>query len=488
MKRKSRCLILLLCLACVAFCEGKDREPAKTDLSAYTDPSFWKDEALNDIIPFWDKSIDLEGGGFFTDINFDGSVGPARIKYVRMVSRMVYAYSAAYLLGGNDEYLERARHGLEFLERKGWDTKYGGWCETVSPGGAPSSGSKNLFDETYGCLGPALFFFTTGDPKSFKLVGETHSLMKRRAWDNEQGGYYASVGRDWNVIARDKSFNSQMDTCTAYLIYYYLATRDPALLEDIRALADIACDHMINPETGQVGESFSRNWKSLDSTLWVGHNLKTGWVLMRAYWLTGEKKYADAAQRIAEAQEKTGWDDKYGGWFFQFREGQTVPSDTSKDWWTQTEGNFLMLNLQRLNVNSGYLDKFRRCASFWDTYLIDHQYGDCWQNRARNGSGSPQGKGYRYKAAYHTMEHALFNYLYLSLYLHKADARLYFRFSSDSEGGRRYVVPVEYPGVRIKRVEINGAEWKSFDPVGGSITLPAGKDLRCAVTYTLADD
>ena len=200
-----------------------------------------------------------------------------------------------------------------------------------------------------------------------------------------------------------KSFSAQMDTCSAYLIYYYLAVRDRSLLNDIMRIADLVKDHMIDPGTGFVGERFYMNWASYETNLWAGHNLKAGWVLMRAYNLTRIKKYADTAEEIAKVQISNNWDSRYYGWFFRFSYTNARVNYENKDWWTQEEGDNLMLNLYGYDHNRGYLDRFRESAWFWDKYIVDHEYGECYPEVSRDGwTGQDWTKGDLYKSAYHT--------------------------------------------------------------------------------------
>ena len=454
----------------------------KANLDIYLDPNYWKNQALNDIIPFWEKTRDTTNGGYFTDVMFDGTVDPETGKYPRMISRIVYGFSIAYLLSGDDKYLEYAGYGLDYLTNYGWDKVNGGWHEYLYTNNTFSNVlDKNLFDETYGNLGPTIYYFATGDKNALSYAEKTHFLIRNRAWDSNHGGYYWGVSTNWMKTSFNKSFNAELDTCTAYLIYYYLATKNPRLLKDLTNITELVVKHMIDPDTGYVGETFREDWLSIETNLVVGHNLKTGWVLMRTYWLTGNTNYSEAAKRIANVQLKSFWDKKYWGWFYQFVE--TIPTLTQdyKDWWTQTEGNFLMLNLYHLTTNQEYLQKFKETAYFWDTYMLDRKYKEVGST-ARNGErSSTEPKGYLYKSAYHTMEHALFNYLYLSFYIQKKDAELYFRLNTDREGEKHYVKPLEDKQVILKKVEINGKEWKDFNTKECYVTLPKGLNMKVKV-------
>lgn len=447
------------------------------------DPAYWKNQAINDLIPFWEKTMDKEYGGFFTDVAEDGTIGTASNKYPRMNSRAVFGFCAAYMLSGDAKYLEFAKHGMEYMKNIGYDKDYGGWHTSTDDYGEPDYGDKNLFDETYGNLGPVFYYITTGDEASLELVKKTHELMKNKAWDKELGGYYAWVKKNWDGATSNKSFNSQIDTFTAYLIYYYLATKDPALLQDMKSLADVVVRYMVDPKTGFVGEFFTFDWEWKEAELWAGHNLKTGWVLARMYYLTGNKKYLETAKKISAAQLKYTWDDLCGGWFFRFNKEEPSSPDMAKDWWTQEEGNHLMLYMYHNTHDKNFLDKFERGAMFWDKHFIDRKYGECWQTLAREGMVQNKTKANYYKSAYHTMEQALFTYLYLSLYVNKKEAELYFSLSSDTSGRRHYVNILEDPAVYIKSVELDGKPYTDFSPNEGYVNLPQGKDMKLRVVY-----
>jgi len=452
---------------------------------AVLSPGHWIDEGLTNFAPFWEKTIDNENGGFFTNINEDGTQGEPANKYTRMNSRVVFGFCVAYLISGDDKYLVFAKHGMDFLSQYCYDKDNGGWATTVDEGGDPDGGNKNLFDETYGNVGPILYYFTTGDKNALSLVSKTHALMQSNAWDKQNGGYYAYVGYNWSTATGTKSFNSMLDTCTAYLIYYYMSTRDPSVLKDLTATGGTILAHMID-KNGFVGESFDGEWNSLETNLWVGHNLKTAWVLTRLYYITGDKKYLDAAEKIASGQIKYTWDKKFGGWFFHFDAKSPLITDDDKDWWTQEEGDNLMLSLYHITGNKKFLDKFIAGAKFWDKYFVDNKYGEVYERLDRGGKPSIRAKADYYKSSYHSMETVLTNYLYLSLYKNHADTPLYFSLSADAAGEKHYVNILEDPAVVIKAVAIDGKPWTDFNAVEGYINLPAGKDMKVKVTLGMA--
>lgn len=467
-------LFLFLIMGCVA------KQQATVSAIGVMDPQYWKAQAIKDIIPFWEKTIDEDNGGFYTDVTCEGQV-EAGSKLPRMNSRVVFGFTAAYMLSGDEKYLRFAEHGMKYLSDTGWDKENGGWYAFTDDYGGGDMGAKNMFDQTYGNLGPVFYYIATGDKKALELAGQTHTLMKKNAWDEKYGGYYTMVDNQWQNITTAKSFNAQLDTCTAYLIYYYLATGDKNLLQDLIRLCDVIAEKMVDKKTGFVGESYTGDWTGKDVELWGGHNTKTGWVMMRMYYLTGNKEYLTAARKIDSAQRKYMWDKKHGGWFFKFISTRPASIDDSKDWWTQEEGNNLMLNMYYHSGDKKYIEIFKKSAEFWDKYFMDKTYGECYETLLADGTPSSRVKGTMYKSAYHTMEQALFNYLYLSLYVHKKDAELYFNLSSQTEGQKHYVNILEAKEVKIKSVEINGKAWEKFED--DYVILPKGNNMKVKAVF-----
>lgn len=485
--------LLLAVILLIISPAGLAANQERPDNERFLTGEYWKQQALNEIIPFWVSTIDHEEGGFFTDINRDGAVNsfPSKplLKYPRMISRVVYGFCSAYLLSGDEQYLNFAKHGLTYLQQYGWDNTHGGWYTELSHN-KPTVPTKDLFDQTYGNLGPIFYYYVTGDQEALKLVAKTHLLMKEKAWDKKYRGYFSVVNHDWSVSRTDKSFNSQIDTATAYLIYYYLNTKDPKLLSDLKDIGDVIVNHMYDPESGYIRAHFSQTWDFRDSYLGpkqidIGHNLKTAWVLLRIYQLTEEKRYLDYAQKLAAKIIETGWDDKYGGWYFSkpYDSPARTDSEKQKCWWTQTEGNFMMLNLYSLTKDQRYLDYYLENTCFWDRYLVDHQYKEVFAYVKQNGRPKNGLKGDLYKSAYHSMENALLNYLYVQLYVRKETAELFFNLSAAVDGERHYVKIIENPDVVIKKVEINGEEWTDFNAKDSYLNLPKGKDMKVKVVF-----
>ena len=100
--------------------------------------SFWKNQALTDIPPYWTKySLDTVDGVFITNPDSAWNQFGDTEKYPSMISRHIFSYSVAYLFTGDDKYLKIASDAVDFLLEYAWDEEYGGWYEKLDKQGNP---------------------------------------------------------------------------------------------------------------------------------------------------------------------------------------------------------------------------------------------------------------------------------------------------------------------------------------------------------------
>ncbi|RZL98608.1 MAG: AGE family epimerase/isomerase, partial [Pedobacter sp.] len=80
----------------------------------------YKDELLNNIIPFWLKhSKDDEHGGYFSCLDRQGKVFDTD-KFMWLQGREVWMFATLYdKMEANEEWLKMAVHGADFMKRYG---------------------------------------------------------------------------------------------------------------------------------------------------------------------------------------------------------------------------------------------------------------------------------------------------------------------------------------------------------------------------------
>ena len=99
-----------------------------------------------------------------------------------------------------------------------------------------------------------------------------------------------------------------------------------------------------------------------------------------------------------------------------------------------------------------------------------------------DGTPSDVRKANQYKASYHSVEHGLLNYLYITNWINPKPIRLYFRMDA-GEQKQLYPLLIEQSDARISRVVVDGTV-SDPDAIGpGFVRLPARE--RAAVEVSM---
>ena len=126
------------------------------------------------------------------------------------ISRLVYGFATAYLLTGEDRFLEAAEKGVGYLRDHMRMVDMGQgiamWVHGIDV--SPESERKVMgsefgddidaipaYEQIYALAGPAQTYRVTGDPLIMRDVEMTHELFNRFFLDREGGGFYSHVDR-----------------------------------------------------------------------------------------------------------------------------------------------------------------------------------------------------------------------------------------------------------------------------------------------------
>jgi mannose/cellobiose epimerase-like protein (N-acyl-D-glucosamine 2-epimerase family) len=479
-------MVILLLTICIGCRNKKD--------SDYLDGEFWRHQGLNQIIPFWQQHVpDTLNGAFYLNLSQEGNPLSPFEKHPAMIGRQIYGFTCAYLLSGDERYLESARKGVDYLLEHAWDNEYGGWYDLLDIDGNPKITTKTVPNQLYTDVGLAEYYFATKDENVLKRIKESINIRKTQAKDNINGGYFQSLSRDLSVSDSSKSKHSHYGYTSSLLLNMMLFTHDPEISRFAEELLQISVDRMTDPEYG-----WFNGFPAPDDIKWnpiprqihgkdvisAGAQLTACLSLLRFYEITGKKDFGERGVNLGKQLMQSAYDPGRGIWFDNIeRKPPFAPADTSNVyWWLQSYGIFVQLHLYHITGEEHYLDSFVKMTSFWNDHFIDSQFGGAFLSVSPSGKVLVTAKASPWKASYHEMETALLNYLYLNLYVNNKPATLYFNINKAEANSKHFVSLAEDPSVTITSVIINGKEWKSFDPVERSVTLPEGINLKMKVT------
>jgi mannose/cellobiose epimerase-like protein (N-acyl-D-glucosamine 2-epimerase family) len=478
-----RSLFIIFTAVFLFSCTGK-----KADAPDVLKGKYWKDQAINNIVPAWTRySQNERSGTFYTNLDsLWQPFGSAEI-YPSMISRHLFGYSVAYLLSGNDEYIKIADRTFRWLIDKAWDKEFGGWYDALDEAGNPTLTTKTTFVQVYAITGLTLYYFVTHDSSALSYIEKSNDILEQKVWDRGgSGGYYNVMNRDWSINDSNKSFSSEITPVSGYLIYLYLATKDQKFQDQINRILEMVTFRMVDRETGWVLEDFDRDWnyirlKQDASEISVGHNIEATWMLLKNYLLTSDQIQKESGLAIADKLRQTGVFNKHNVWLSNTSRTNLSEHSADSYWWIQAYGNMISLFLYETTGNKDYLADFKRGAELWDSCFVDRRHGDTFFRIDSTGKVLDATKAGRFKASYHNMEHCLLNYLCLNMWVNKEPVEFHFRINSSEEGDLLYPVLIEDKDVRIEKAVNPAQNSKSLPVKDQSVVLPDGKSYKLDV-------
>lgn len=435
---------------------------------------------------------------------------------VNSLSRFIYGLATAYLMTGEERFLQTAEQGAAYLRAyfRLYDTSEDLvlWYHALDIRTCPprpvlgsewpdDAGGVSAFDQAYALSGLAQLYRVNGDPELRADVERTLRTFDRYFHDPERGGYFSHI----DPVRRDprsdrlgqnrarKNWNSIGDHAPAYLFNLWLATGEERHARRLEDIFDLVGEHFPDfAHSPFVYERFHEDWTPDTTWGWqqncgiVGHNLKIAWNLVRMYHLVPKEQYLALATRIAAVMPEVGMDTRRGGWFDALErlraEKQHVHRfawHDHKAWWQQEQAILAYLLLAGTRKDPPYLELARYSAAFYNAYFLDHEDGGIFFSVQATGLpyllGSERFTASHYKAAYHTFELSYLAMVYNDLLIARRPVVLYFKPTAEGFPGRVLrAQPDVLPAgaVRIGGVWVADQAYSDFDPARLTIRLP----------------
>jgi mannose/cellobiose epimerase-like protein (N-acyl-D-glucosamine 2-epimerase family) len=463
---------------------------------------------------FGDGPVDF--ADYRTEIRLGGDKTASHVQETDTISRLVYGMASAFLLTGEDEYLEVAERGTEYLREHmrfvDTDENVVYWYHGLKVDGDTETklftsefsddyDALPAYEQIYALAGPVQTYRITGDPRIKADADATIRLFDRFYLDPEEGGYFSHI--DPILLSPDhaslgpnqarKNWNSVGDHAPAYLINLYLATGEQRYADMLEYTFDTIVERFPDLKNSPfVQERFHRDWTPDTTHGWqqnravVGHNLKIAWNLMRMNSLRPKDVYLQTAVGLGETMPEVGGDRQRGGWYDVV---ERVKEDGEerfrfawhdrKAWWQQEQAILAYLILHGVTGRPDFRTEARDAQSFYNAFFLDHDEGAVYFNTMASGLpyllGVERLKGSHSMSMYHSAELCYLAAVYNNLLA--SGKPMDFWFKPDPallEDRVLRVAPDLLPAgaVRIASVEIDGERHTDFNAHALTVRLP----------------
>lgn len=364
--------------------------------------NLYRDDLLNDVIPFWTRnSIDEQYGGFFTCLDRNGDVFDTD-KFIWLQCRQVWTFSMLYQqVERKPEWLDIAIKGAEFLKKFGRDSD-NNWYFSLDREGRPLTQPHNIFSDCFACMAFAQLSRATGNEEYADIARRTFENILRRQSD-PKGQYSKAYPGTRNL----QGFSLPMILCNLVLEIEHLL--EPELVKQtLDNGVKTVTETFYRPDLGIILENVDLQGNFNDSfegrLVNPGHGMESMWFVMDIAARTNGQALIKKCSEIALSILDYGWDKEYGGIFYFLDVKGHPPQQLEWDqklWWVHIESMITMLKAYKHTGDERCREWYEKLHEYTWSHFPDKEYGEWYGYLDRKGEVLLPLKGGKWKGCFH---------------------------------------------------------------------------------------
>lgn len=383
----------------------RNSTPLPTQAMALALYQQYRGALLDDVLPFWQRhSIDSQGG-YLTCLDRTGEVFDTD-KFMWLQGRQAWLFAMLYnRLEPRAEWLEVARHGIEFLLRRGTDGS-GNFYFALTREGQPLVQPYNIFSDCFAAMAFSQYALASGDEAVRAAALRTWGNILRRR-ENPKGRFLKQVPTTRPM----QSYALPMILANLALEMEWLLPADElgTLLEEITTQI---LEQFVDPGHGWVYEHIAPDGSHPDTfegrLLNPGHGIEGMWFLMDIAQRQGR---SDRIERCVDILLQTlayAWDTEHGGIFYFLDARGKPPLQLEWDqklWWVHVETLVALAKAVRTSPSVQQREQawqwYGRVHEYTWSHFADPEHGEWYGYLNRRGEVLLPLKGGKFKGCFH---------------------------------------------------------------------------------------
>ena len=339
------------------------------------------------ILKYWiERVTDHENGGYFGRVDGHDFVHLYAPKGAVLNARILWAFSAAYRVLGNAEYLDAATRALDYFLDNFIDKEQGGVFWSLNYMGKPIDTKKQTYAIGFAIYGLSEYARATGSKRALDSAINLYYDIEKKAYDCKGNGYIEALTREWQPIQdmrlsdKDENGSRTMNTHLHIIEPYtnlYRVWKSEDLKKSILNLIDIFTEKLLNKETNHLDLFFDDEWHGKRNIESYGHDIEASWLLHETALVLGEKQVLNTIEpiirSIAKASDEGLRPD--GSMIYEhWKDNNTY--DLQRQWWVQCESVIGHVNLYQYFQDEDAFVKAKQCWDYIQTNLVDKEHGE----------------------------------------------------------------------------------------------------------------
>lgn len=383
------------------------------------------DNLTLNILPYWLDRMEDPRGGFYGRRDGNDCLDADAPKGAILNARILWSFSAAYIMTRKPEYLAAAERACDYIRRHFIDSEFGGAYWSLNADGSPLDTKKQFYAIAFVIYGLSEYYRACGDEEALLLALQLFSDIETHSRDREKNGYVEAATREWNPIAdmrlsehdanASKTMNTHLHILEGYtnllralkekrasesnspkrgsLLSADIDRVDFALegmIENVEEatvnLLNIFLDKIENQKSHHLILFFDDDWNAQPGAESYGHDIEASWLMLESAQVIGDAeltaKTLDHTSHIADAGlQGRCWD---GSMLYERHPGGRYDDD--KHWWVQAENVIGQLWLAQFHNRPEQLARAWQSWRYIADNLVDPQGEWYWSRRGADGS------------------------------------------------------------------------------------------------------
>ncbi len=367
------------------------------------------------IVPFWNRLVDREHGGFYGYVGLDLALDATADKGAVKMARILWSYAALENAYPNDGHLMYAETAYEYIVSKLWDDVDGGVFWKTAYDGRVINDAKHVYAHSFMIYALAELYLATRRQDVLDRALALFALLEEKAYDADTGAYWEQFDRRWQKAPNTflaigecvpvYTTNAVIHLIEAYTTLYR-ASREPDVKTRLSTLLSCFYERIYCSRQKGCGVLFDRHWNSLLDSVSFGHDIEASWLIDEALDVLRIENgpYAAMTKEMAQRCFKR-----------SYRDGRIISERTNgKDdeamiWWVQTEAIVGFYNLFEKTKKRRYLRASMRTIEKTLTHIADAREGGewFWSVDKKGVPHEDRGISENWKANYHNVRACL---------------------------------------------------------------------------------
>ena len=373
---------------------------------------------LEAILSFWmQHTVDEKNGGFVGQINSNNEIVIDAPKGSVLNARILWSFSAAYNLTGNEAYLNFATRAFDYIRKYFIDRENGGVYWTVDYKGNPLDTKKQIYASAFTIYAFSEFYKASKNADAIQAAINLYDTIIKYSYDKSKGGYIEAFTKDWQEINdlrlsnkdanEKKTMNTHLHVLESFTTLYQVWAYEP-VKQKTAALIQEFLKYIINPVTKHQHLFLDEDWQPKSTAVSYGHDIEAAWLLQEAAEVIEDKNLLAKVKKASV--EITGAVinglDSDGGLWYEY-EPATNHLIKEKHMWPQAEAMVGFFNAWQNTGDTMYLDRSMASWQFVQQHIQDKKNGEWFWGVKENYEPMQEDKVGIWKCPYHNSRAAI---------------------------------------------------------------------------------